>query len=199
MFTPTEIERYREIVKKYTQQQSPHQQGGYGGSAAPPCINTDCITNQQAGFGGLQSPRHQPSHGFYICDECETNNGYVLGYYDYKEFDRFYYRKKSIYQRQYHYENKVKDISQRLLLSDEEQYLLYSKLMDISEETINKINARFNRKRMISIFFIIKKILEEMGCEKYHQIGLNLSKQTHQTYEKWWKYYCSKRDGLSDK
>ena len=28
-----------------------------------------------------------------------------------------------------------------------------------------------------------------MGCEKYKQIGLKLSKQTFANYEKWWEYY----------
>ena len=32
-----------------------------------------------------------------------------------------------------------------------------------------------------------------MGCEKYHQIGLKLSKQTFANYERWWQYYKSKK------
>ena len=28
-----------------------------------------------------------------------------------------------------------------------------------------------------------------MGCEKYKQIGLKLSKETFANYEKWWEYY----------
>ena len=50
--------------------------------------------------------------------------------------------------------------------------------MEIDQETISKSNKLFNRKRMISVFYLIKKILEEMGCEKHHQIGLKISKQT---------------------
>ena len=65
--------------------------------------------------------------------------------------------------------------------------------MEIDQETITKINEHFNRKRMISVFYLIKKLLEEMGCEKYHQIGLKLSKQTFANYEKWWEYYESKK------
>ena len=49
--------------------------------------------------------------------------------------------------------------------------------MEIDQETISKSNKLFNRKR-ISVFYLIKKILEEMGCEKHHQIGLKISKQT---------------------
>ena len=129
--------------------------------------------------------------GFYMCESCDSSNGHALGYYDMKEYDRFHYRRKSIYQIKYHYENKVKDISKRILLTDDEQYSLYNKLMEIDQETITKIDEHFNRKRMISVFYLIKKLLEEMGCEKYHQIGLKLSKQTFANYEKWLEYYKS--------
>ena len=120
---------------------------------------------------------------------------HALGYYDMKEHDRFHYRRKSLYQRKYHYENKVKDISKRISLTDDEEYCLYNKLMEIDQETITKMNEHFNRKRMISVFYLIKKLLEEMGCEKYHQIGLKLSKQTFANYEKWWEYYIFIKEG----
>ena len=187
------LEAYNEIMKKYRD----HQQGGSGGiqSTHRACVNPDCITNQQedqqGGFGGKHSPHPEfyIESGFYMCGSCDSLNGHALGYYDLKEYDRFHYRKKSIYQRKYHYENKVKDISKRLSLTDDEEYYLYNKLMEIDEETITKINEHFNRKRMISVFYLIKKLLEEMGCEKYKQIGLKLSKETFANYEKWWKYY----------
>ena len=173
------LEAYNEIMKKYRD----HQQGGSGGCNPPriytACVNPDCITNQQesyqqGGFGGMHSPHPEfyIESGFYMCESCDSLNGHALGYYDLKEYDRFHYRKKSIYQRKYHYENKVKDISKRLALTDDEQYCLYNKLMEIEEKTINEINEHFNRKRMISVFYLIKKLLKEMGCEKYKQIGL---------------------------
>ena len=179
------LEAYNEIMKKYRD----HQQGGLGGiqSTHRACVNADCITNQQEDQqGGLE---FYIESGFYMCESCDSLNGYALGYYDLKEYDRFHYRKKSIYQRKCHYENKVKNISKRLALTDDEQYCLYNKLMEIEEKTINEINEHFNRKRMISVFYLIKKLLEEMGCEKYKKIGLKLSKETFANYEKWWKYY----------
>ena len=150
------LEAYHEIMKKYRD----HQQGGLGGiqSTHRACVNPDCITNQQedqqGGFGGKHSPHPEfyIESGFYMCESCDSLNGHALGYYDLKEYDRFHYRKKSIYQRKYHYENKVKDISKRLALTDDEQYCLYNKLMEIEEKTINEINEHFNRKRMISVF-----------------------------------------------
>ena len=181
-YTKEQIKEYTEIFLKYKKQlEEPllKEERIY-----TTCVNPDCITNQQP-----QPPEFYIESGFYMCESCDSFNGHALGYYDLKEYDRFHYRKKSIYQRKYHYENKVKDISKRLALTDDEQYCLYNKLMEIEEKTINEINEHFNRKRMISVFYLIKKLLEEMGCEKYKQIGLKLSKETFANYEKWWEYY----------
>ena len=182
-YTKEQIEEYTEIFLKYKKQlEEPllKEERIY-----TTCVNLDCITNQHE----PQPPEFYIESGFYMCESCDSLNGHALGYYDLKEYDRFHYRKKSIYQRKYHYENKVKDISKRLALTDDEQYCLYNKLMEIEEKTINEINEHFNRKRMISVFYLIKKLLEEMGCEKYKQIGLKLSKETFANYEKWWEYY----------
>ena len=182
-YTKEQIEEYTEIFLKYKKQlEEPllKEERIY-----TTCVNLDCITNQHE----PQPPEFYIESGFYMCESCDSLNGHALGYYDLKEYDRFHYRKKSIYQRKYHYENKVKDISKRLSLTDDEEYCLYNKLMEIDEETIGEINEHFNRKRMISVFYLIKKLLEEMGCEKYKQIGLKLSKETFANYEKWWEYY----------
>ena len=182
-YTKEQIEEYTEIFLKYKKQlEEPllKEERIY-----TTCVNPDCITNQHE----PQPPNFYVESGFYMCESCDSPNGHALGYYDMKEYDRFHYRKKSIYQRKYHYENKVKDISKRLALTDDEQYCLYNKLMEIEVKTIDEINEHFNRKRMISVFYLIKKLLEEMGCEKYKQIGLKLSKETFANYEKWWEYY----------
>ena len=102
-----------------------------------------------------------------VCDECDVQNGHVLGFYDVKEYDRLYYRKKSIYHRKYHYEKKVNHISKIINLTDEQKCELYSKLMVINDEVMKILNKKYFRKRMISIEYLIKKILEDMGCEKY--------------------------------
>ena len=44
---------------------------------------------------------------------------------------------------------------------------------------------------MISIFYIIKKFLEEMGNEKYKLFHPKVSKQTLENYKKWWNSYKS--------
>ena len=115
--------------------------------------------------------------GLKICDECGVSNGCVLGLFDIKDLDRLYYRKKSIYHRKYHYEKKVNQISKRINLNDEEKCKLYEKLL------------KYFRKRMININYLTKKLLKEMGCEKYKLIVLKISPQTLEIYEKWWGSY----------
>ena len=51
------------------------------------------------------------------------------------------------------------------------------------------LNKKYFRKRMININYLTKKILEEMGCEKYKLIELKISFLTLEIYEKWWNYY----------
>ena len=51
------------------------------------------------------------------------------------------------------------------------------------------LNKKYFRKRMININFLVKKNLEEMGCEKYKLIVLKISPQTLEIYEKWWDSY----------
>ena len=134
-------------------------------------------------------------YGYKICDECGVANGHVLGFYDVKDCDRLYYRKKSVYQRKYHYEKKVNQVSKRINLTDEQKYELYSKLMTIDNNVMEILNKQYRRKRMISIFYLIKKLLAEMGCEKYKLVYLKISPQTLDNYENWWVSYKSLKTG----
>ena len=51
------------------------------------------------------------------------------------------------------------------------------------------LNNQYFRKRMININYLTKKLLEEMGCEKYKLLVLKISPQTLEIYEKWWDSY----------
>ena len=127
--------------------------------------------------------------GQYICNSCGVFNGYVLGYYDISEKSRFFYKKKSIYNRKYHYEKKVNQISKRLKLNEDEKCQLYDNLIKIDNNVMEILNKQFCRRRMINIFYLIKKILQEMGNEKYKLVYLKISPQTLEHYEKWWENY----------
>ena len=63
--------------------------------------------------------------------------------------------------------------------------------MEIDENTMEKLNKQFKRKRTINIEYLIKRILKEMENEKYKLIDLNIGDQTLVNYEKWWQSYKS--------
>ena len=167
-YTEDQIKKYLEILHNY---------------------NKPVDVSRKAKCSNCQSNSFCVESGYNICDSCGTTNGHVLGYFDFKEYDRFHFRKKSIYQRKYHYEKKVDQISKRLHLTDNEKYELYNKLMIIDNHVMEILNKQFCRKRMINIFYLIKKLLEEMGCEKYKLVYLKISPQTLENYEKWWDSY----------
>ena len=124
-----------------------------------------------------------------MCYECGTLNGHILGQFDVKDFDRLYYRKKSIYHRKYYYDKKVKQISKLINLTDEQNCELYNRLLKIDNYIMEILNKQYFRKRMININYLIKKTLEEIGCEKYKNIEVKISPQTLEIYDKWWGSY----------
>ena len=132
--------------------------------------------------------------GYRLCENCSTTSGHVLGYFDAKEYDRFHFQKKSIYQPKYYYEKKVSHISDIIDLSDEEKSLVYDKLIKIDEKMKKKINEDLGRKRLVNVFYLIKKILEEMGSDKSEEITLKIGKKTLNNYDKWWENYVKLRN-----
>ena len=164
-----QIKKYLEILHNYTKNNldEPKMQ-----SSPSKCLNCENRTFWTIDFG------------YKICEECGITNGHVLGYFDPKEYDRLYFRKKSVYQRKYYYEKKIKQIPN---LSGEDKSLLYKKLMEIDEKVLKKVNKKFSRKRMINVFYIINRILGEIGSK--NKIQLNISSQTKDYYDRWWESY----------
>ena len=170
-YTEEEIEKYLEILKNYNKQ-------------------TVKDENRKVRCRNCQSDSFFVESGYNICDSCGSTNCHVLGF-DLKEYDRFHFRKKSIYQRKYHYEKKVDQVSKSLHLAEDEKCELYNNLMNIDEHVMEILNNQFCRKRMISIFYLIKKFLEEMANEKSKLVYLKISPQTLVNYEKWWNSYIN--------
>ena len=170
-YTEDQIKKYLEILNNYT---SKPEEEVSRKSKCCNCQNSECFTIDS---------------GYKICDYCGVANGHVLGFYDVKDYDRLYFRKKSIYHRKYHYEKKVNQISKRINLTDEQKCELYDKLIKIDNYTMEILNKQYFRKRMIRIFYLIKKLLEEMGCKRYKLIYLKISPQTLEIYKKWWLSY----------
>ena len=166
-YTENEIKKYLDILHKYTK--SPKKETDR---------KTKCWYCQETDFEIVS--------GFKVCENCGCQNEHYLGYFDKRDQDRLLFRKKSIYQRKYHFEKKVKQISKRLNLSEDEKYNLYSKLLEIDNSVMEELNKKFSRKRSISIIFLIKKILEEMNNPKHKLVELNIGEQTLENYENWW-------------
>ena len=127
--------------------------------------------------------------GYNMCNECGTLNGHILGNIELKDFDRLHYQKKSIYHRKYYFDKKVKNISKLINLTDDQKFELYNRLLKIDNYIMKILNNQYFRKRMININYVIKKILEEMGCENYKNIKFKISTQILEIYDKWWESY----------
>ena len=132
-YTEEEIKKYLEILHNYTSQ--PEEEVSRKAKCFN-CQNSECFTVDT---------------GYKICDECGVANGHVLGFYDVKDYDRLYYRKKSIYHRKYHYEKKVNQISKRINLNDEQKCELYDKLIKIDNHIMEILNKKYFRRRIINI------------------------------------------------
>ena len=91
----------------------------------------------------------------------------------------------------YHYEKKIAQVSKRLHLTEEQKYYLFKKLMAIDQHVMEILNERFCRKTMIRVFYLIKKLLKEMGNKKYKLVYLKISEQTLANYKRWWYSYKS--------
>ena len=170
-YTEEEIKKYLDILHNYTSH--PVEEFSEK-SKCSNCPNIECFTIDS---------------GYKIYDECGTLNGHVLGFFDVKDYERLYYRKKSIYHRKYHYEKKVNQISKLINLTEDEKCELYNRLIKIDNYIMKILNKQYFRKRMININYLSKKLLEEMGCEKYKLIELKISPQTLEIYDQWWASY----------
>ena len=175
IYTEEEIKKYFEIIKKYSK--LPEEESSESDR------KTRCWNCKETDFEIVS--------GFKICENCGCQNEAVLGYLDKRDQDRLVFRKKSVYQRKYHYEKKVNQISKRLKLTEDEKYDLFKKLLEIDNSVLEELNKQLNRKRTINIVFLIKKMLEEMGNEKHKLVELNIGDQTLENYENWWCSYKS--------
>ena len=180
-YTEEQIEKYLEILNNYN-------------NASTNQAVEDADASKKLRCGNCQSNCFFVHIGYSVCGECGVSNGHILGYYDHKDYTRLHLRKKSIYQRKYHYEKKIDQVSKRLHLTEEQKYALYNKLMAIDNCVMEILNKQFCLKRMISIFYLIKKFLGEMGGESSKAsklVYLKISSQTLENYEKWWNSYKS--------
>ena len=130
-------------------------------------------------------------HGFRYCNKCFYSVGRVF-IEDFTSKDRCHFQKKSIYKRSYHYQNKIEEIRQKfdLDITPEVHYKLSLDLEKIDNK-LNKINDTYQRKRLINISYLIKRILGEYDKTEADKIQLKLSDKTLKFYDDWYKTYQS--------
>ena len=123
--------------------------------------------------------------GKFVCRSC----GIVQGYEPAREYVNFYenrhrMKRKSLYHRKYHINNILMDIGikHNIIFSFEKK----NKIMRIFSE-IGKILPQINgeRKRMISLNFILRQVLRMMGLP-FNKIPISKSKKTLASYQQYW-------------
>ena len=99
--------------------------------------------------------------GLSYCNKCFHSNGHVIvNEMTYK--DRCCFRQKCVYKRDYHYQNKIEEINTKcnLEMTSDEKFELLLKLQKI-DKVIKTINEKWERKRLINITYLIKRLLSE--------------------------------------
>ena len=139
--------------------------------------------------------------GFRYCKKCFYSLGRVF-IRDFTSKDHYYFQKKSIYKREYHYQNKIEEISKKfdLVIRPEVYYKLKLDLQK-TDKVIDNINEKWKRKRLINITYLIKRVLSEYDKSEADKIQLNLSEKTLKFYDEWYDsyYYQNKIEEISKK
>ena len=124
-------------------------------------------------------------NGMIVCRSC----GVVQGYKTAREYVNFYenrhrMRRKSVYHRKYHLNNILIDIGTKYYITFSVEQK--NKIMRIFSE-IGKILPQINgeRKRMISLNFILIQVLRMMGLP-FNKIPISKSKKTLASYQQYW-------------
>lgn len=140
----------------------------------PCCDNLDLIKN----------------NGANICKSCGSLHGYELAseYIDFHDV-KYKIRKKSIYHRKYHLLNKVDSRSKKNKIDI--SYDNKDKILRVFKE-IDKILIHINgdRKRMICINFILKKLFKMLNLSN-KDIYKSQSKKTNRYYYEYWNNILS--------
>ena len=132
-----------------------------------------------------ESPEIINDNFMFVCRKCGIVQGYELSveYIDFYE-NRHKLKRKSFYHREYHINNTILDIKQKYNI-EISYYQNYN--IDRVFTEIGKINNEVNgtRKRMISINFILHKVLSMMNLP-FNNIQISKSKKTLAFYNQYW-------------
>ena len=120
----------------------------------------------------------------FVCKNCGVHGfGLSLDYVNFYE-NRHEFKRKSFYHREYHINNTILDIKQKynIEISYYQKYKIDRVFTEIGK-IINEVNG--TRKRMISIDFILRKVLSMMKLP-FDNIPISKSKKTLAFYNQYW-------------
>ena len=125
-------------------------------------------------------------NGLLYCNKCFCYWRTFIN--DYTSKDCYHFQKKSIYNRSYHIQNRLDEITKKydLDIKPEVYFKLKADLRNL-EGKINKLNQEHERKRMINISYVIKKILKKYDKQEAKKIKLNIGNDTKYEYDNWFK------------
>ena len=130
---------------------------------------------------------------FRFCNKCFVSIGRVF-IKDYTTKDRCHFQKKSVYNRSYHIQNRLDEIRKKYDSDIKpEVYLKLKSDLEKLDRKINKINLKHERKRIINISYIIKKILEKYVKHEAEKIEINISDDTLDFYDDWFETFQAKQ------
>ena len=123
--------------------------------------------------------------GMLVCQSCGVVQGhnYVKEYVDFYD-NRHKLRRKSVYHREYHINNALLNIEEKygIEISNYQKRKIDKVFTEIGK-IINQVNG--TRKRMISINFILRKVLSMMNL-LFDNISISKSKKTLAFYDQYW-------------
>ena len=156
-YTKEEIERYTNILKNLND----------GLNIYTPILdNLPRKKPEKASCKNCGNKHFFKDNGSLICNKCF---GVITRCFikDYNSKDRCHFQKKSIYNRSYHINNRLDEITKKydLDIKPEVYFKLKEDLRNLDRK-INKINQEHERKRMINISYIIKKFSKNMINKK---------------------------------
>ena len=182
IYSKEEIIQYTNILKKFNDGMNLY---------SPILENIPLKTPGKVSCENCGNTHFFKDHGFRYCDKCFDSIGRVF-IKDFTSRDRCHFQKKSVYKRSYHYQNKLEEIKRKydLDIKPEVYYKLKSDLEKI-DKALNKINEKYERKRLINISYLIKRILSDYDTHESDKIKLKLSDKTLKFYDNWYKTYES--------
>ena len=124
-------------------------------------------------------------NGKLVCQSCGIVQGYnhVKEYVDFHQ-NRHRFIRKSVYHREYHINNALPNIEEKygIEISNYQKRKIDKVFTEIGK-IFNQVNG--TRKRMISVNFILRKVLSMMGIP-YKKIPISKSKKTLAFYDQYW-------------